>query len=357
MKEYVCIDKKDPKTEKLFLRLPSLLYKNDSPQDIKTERALLKGTHPLSLDVNVFPFVVIDRAGNPVCRCLLTYYPNDPVAYVGFFEAFNEAEAVTELFAAVEKKALSDEKKELLGPFNTSIYIGYRFKANYFDRTYTSEPYNKDYYTALWERLGFSVRDRYVSNQVRRVEKEDVDPLLGKLYERFILRGYDFTSPTKKSFKKCMRDVHCAMMRLYTDFSGFKPITEEQFLKLFLPLRRVLNLDMVKLAYKDGELRAFAIAIPNYRYLARGRLTLGKLIRIMRIKRKPDEYVVLYMGADPFAFGLGGALAHSLRNSFYESGCTSIGALIKEGQVTGEMYNSLYTDKFEYVLLSKKING
>ena len=356
MKDYKCIDKNDERTKRLFLSLPSRLYGDDCPQDKKTEKELLESKHPLSADVEVFPFVVTDSTEKALCRCMLTYYEGDSTAYVGFFEAYNDADAVSELFRSVEKRAKADGKTDLLGPIDVSIYINYRFKANAFDKTYTSEPYNKDYYPELWEKCGFSVRDRYVSNQLRKIQAEDIDPRLKRLYERYSNRGYAFVSPTNRTFKSCLEDVYAAMMRLYTEFSGFKPITKEQFLELFLPLRRVLNFDMVKLVYdKNGAFCAFVVAIPNYRYLTRGKMTLRKLLKIMKVKRSPDEYVVLYMGAEPHAFGLGGALAHYLRNSFYELGCTSIGALIKEGQVTGEMYDCLYVDQFEYVLLSKVI--
>ena len=94
MEEYKCIDKRDKRTEKLFLRLPSLLYGEDSGQDTKAEKSLLRGKHPLSCDVEVCPFVVIGNNGDALCRCLLTYYPNDSVAYVGFFEADQNVDAV-----------------------------------------------------------------------------------------------------------------------------------------------------------------------------------------------------------------------------------------------------------------------
>lgn len=357
MKNYLCIDQSDRRTKPLFLGLPSRLYGEDCPQDLSTEKQLLNGKHPLSTDVEIFPFVVINPCGIALCRCLLTYYPHDPTAYVGFFEARPEIDAVRELFRRVEEKALSDGKTTLLGPIDVSIYINYRFKTNLFDRTYTSEPYNKDYYPDLWEKCGFSVRDRYVSNQLRKVNADDIDPRLQKIHDRYIARGYAFTSPTKQNFKQCLGDVYEAMMRLYSDFSGFKPISRSQYMKLFMPLEKALNFDMVKLVYQNGQLCAFSVAIPNYRYLTRGKRTLRKLLGIMRTKRAPDEYVVLYMGADRSVSGLGGSLAHCMRNAFYQLQCTSIGALIKEGQVTGQMYDSLYTDQFQYVLLCKEITA
>ena len=38
------------------------------------------------------------------------------------------------------------------------------------------------------------------------------------------------------------------------------------------------------------------------------------------------------------------------KNKLYQNKCTSIGALIHEGNITGELYKDLYTDKFKYEL-------
>lgn len=357
MEKYTCIEVKDKKTRKCFLALPSKLYGDDCPQDRKTEKLILEGRHPLSGDIEVTPFVTVDRQGDVLCRCLLTYYKDDPVAYVGFFEAYREEDAVRTLLGAVERKAIADGKKTLLGPIDASIYIGYRFKVDRFDTTYTGEPYNKDYYPALWAACGFCVRDRYVSNHMRKALPDEIDPRLQRMSDRYIARGYTFISPTRRNFKKCLGDVYESMMALYSSFSGFKPLTKAQYMTLFSPLERVLDLKLVKLAYKDGKLGAFAIALPNYRYLTRGKRTLGKLKKIMKTKKAPDEGVILYVGADKGVGGLGGAVAQQLRNALFEADCSSIGALIKEGNVTGEMYDYLQIDRFHYVLLSKDLTG
>lgn len=356
MNAYTCIEVADRRSVKQFLSLPSRLYEADCPQDRKTEQLLLTGKHPLSPDLQITPFLTVDSKGRAICRCLLTYYVNDPVAYVGFFEAFPDEDAVRLMMRTVEKRARLDGKTTLLGPIDASIYIGYRFKIDRFDTTYTGEPYNKPYYAALWESCGYRVRDRYVSNHMRKVLEEDIDPRLLRMHQRYIDRGYQFVSPTKANFRQCLADVYESMMELYSSFSGFKPLTKEQYLELFTPLEKVLNLDLVKLAYKDGKLMAFAIALPNYRYLTRGRPTLCKLLKILRTKKHPDEGVVLYVGASRSASGLGGAIAQQLRNALCEAGCSSIGALIKEGNVTDRMYESLQIDRFQYVLLTKELN-
>ena len=357
LKTYHCIEVKSAKHKKMFLDLPSRIYLDgDNPQNYKTEKQILNVTHPISSDIEVFPYLILDCENRPICRCLMTYYKDDPVAYVGFFESFHDAGAVKTMLLFVERKAKEDGKTKLLGPIDCSIYINYRFKIDRFDKTYTSEPYNKKYYKDLWEKAGFEVCDKYVSNQLRRVEKEDIDERLRKIYDRYEKKNYEFLSPTKELFDEYLSDVYDLMMKLYSNFSGFKMLTKEQFLTMYMPLQDVMNFDMVKLVYNaDAKLCAFCICLPNYGDLTLGKLTLSKIRKIKKIKKEPTEYVVLYLGADTDSIGLGGALIHYVRNLLYKNGCTSIGALIHEGNVTGRMYEDLYTDQFNYVLMSKSI--
>lgn len=353
MKQYTCIS--TDKAKALFLSLPRQIHGKNSWQDYKTEKAILENKHVLSCDMTTLPFVVVDNLSNEtVCRCLLTFYPNDSTAYVGFFEAKNNVTAVQELMRNVEEKARENGKTALIGPIDASIYINYRFKIKKFDKTYTSEPHNLPYYADLWRNCGFIDNIKYVSNQLRKVEKFDLDSRLEKIYERYINKGYVVKHPTNDTFEKCLMDIYQIMMDAYSGFAGFKHISEKQFLELYRPLKQVLNFDMVDLMYKDDKLHAFSVAIPNYGDLTRGKLTLSKILKIKKIKKNPQEYVLLYVGADKTP-GVGSALLHHVRNNLYKNQCTSITALIKDGNLTGKVYTNVYVDQFEYVLLEKKL--
>lgn len=352
---YKCYSGNSKTTQKLFLKLPKQLYtKEENPQDIKTEKQILNGTHVLSSEFQITP-IVLTKNDKPICRCLMTYYEGDSTAYIGFFEAENNINAVKEMFVYVERKAREDGKTKLYGPFDCSIFINYRFKANKFGSTYTSEPYNKSYYVDLWEKCGFVISDKYVSNQLRKVEEKDIDLRLDRIYNRFVSKGYTFVSPTNETFEKVLEEIYQSMMKVYTEFSGFKPISQKQFFALFGKLKYVLNYEMVKVAYKDEEMKAFCVSLPNYHHLTKGNMTIRKLLKMMKIKKKPDEYVILYAGADPSALGLGSAILHNIRNVLYENQCTSITALIKEGNLTGKLYEGVYVDQFTYVLLAKNL--
>lgn len=62
-----------------------IISKDELTQDYDTEYKLLHEKHTLSKYFNITPFVVIDKNSQmPVARCMLTYYPEDDVAYFGF---------------------------------------------------------------------------------------------------------------------------------------------------------------------------------------------------------------------------------------------------------------------------------
>lgn len=347
---------KDKKDIKLFLDFPSKIYSNqDNPQNYLCEKQLLNKTHILSNLFDFIPFLVLDDSGGVLCRCGVTIYPDDKTAYIGFFESINDVSAVKFLFQNIKRFVFGRGCKEMIGPVDASIYINYRFKTSHFNKTYTSEPYNKPYYVDLWEKCGFKIHEKYESNQLRQVKSTDIDERLERILHRYQDKNYAFTTPTDATFQKNLIDVYRLMMKTYINFPCFKHISEKQFLELYSKLSKIVNYDMIKLVYKDGILKAFCVCVPNYGFLTRGKITVNKLLKIKKIKNKPDEYVVLYVGADGSSAGLGGAVVHQIRNELFKNKCTSIGALIKEGNVTGEMYKDLYIDKYHYVLMKQEI--
>lgn len=349
---YQCYTENDKRTRKLFLKLPQRLYQSTVPQDLKTEKQILDGVHPLSKEFQVYPFVVT-KNDIPVCRSILSVYEEDDCGYVGFFEAEDDEQAVRYLFDAVCAKAKKLKKLTLIGPMDASIFIHYRFKLDHFDSTYTGEPVNLPYYPDLWESCGFQIKESYVSNQLRRVTASDLDARYERVYQRYIGKGYQFISPTRKTFSENFKDVYRLLMDLFAEFPGYKRIDEQQFLTLFGCLRAIVNDEMVRLVYKNDKLYAFCICVPNYGNLTLGKMTFSKMIQLLKIKKKPSEYVVMYVGASNAAPGLGCALIQDIRNRLYQNQCTAIGALIHEGKLTGKMYKELYIDQRRYALYQK----
>lgn len=339
-----------------FLALPKTLYPRERrTQDTKAEKAILNGTHPLSGEFTVRAYLAVDDGASPQGRCVLTYYPDDPAAYVGFFECVEDLDVCRALLSAAEAQARADGKEKLVGPLNASFWIGYRFKVENFDEHFTGEPDNLPYYADFWEACGFTVSERYYSNYLRSPTPEDPSEKWEKRLQRALDKGYELRSLERGKFDEALRDIYRMLVRLYAKFPAFKLISEEQFTALFGSLKYVVDYECVLLGYKDGELAGFFVCVPNYGTLVDGDLSLRDLPAILRIRRNCKEYVILYIGVDRKHLGLGGAFAQTIRQIGQNKGAGSIAALIHEGNSSGVFFRELTTHTARYVLLEKAL--
>lgn len=340
-----------------FLALPCKLYqKNDLTQDYDTEYKLLSENHILSKYFKCTPFVVIDKnAQIPVARCMLTYYPEDDVAYFGFFESIDDQKIVDLLLDTISEKAEKDGKVKLEGPVDASFWIKYRLKMNLFDKIpYTGEPYNKDYYYQLLTNYGFIVQNHYTSNIYPVIDAGYHNQKFQKRYEQFRDNGYEIKSPDKKNYQSIMEKVYELIMDLYSDFPAFKYIEKDDFMKLFSSYKYILDFDMVKIAFYKEKIVGFFISVPNYKNLPY-KLNVRNFFKILQIKHRPDEYVMLYVGVDRKHVGLGNAMSNIITMELKKKQVPSIGALVRDGKITQSYASELIQDRYEYVLLEKKL--
>jgi len=331
---------------KKFLSLPQSLYKkHELTQDKKSEHQILSGQHVLSHCFEVKGFLV-EKDGDVVSRCILTLYEGDVNAYVGFFESINDIDAADCLFKKVIEEVKLSGRDKIIGPVNCSIWLGYRFKTDHFEEMYTGEPYNKSYYMDLWESAGFTVQQRYYSNKLRTPQDRDDNKKCKNRLDYVIKEGIQVRNTNKRIFMQDLSDIYSLLIRVYSNFPGFKYIDENQFVSLFKKLKYILNDKAVFLGYKNNQLAGFLVCVPNY----------GNIKSIFDLLKKPKEYVMLYMGADKDAYGLGGAFSELAYAFLKRHQYKCITALILEGNVSGTFYKNLVEDTCYYVLMKKKLS-
>ena len=347
---------KDKNYIEKFLELPRRLYsKREIMQQPDEEKKILEGTHILSHYFTVYPLLVLNERDIPVSRAVLTVYPGDADAYLGFFESENDDEAVSLLITEAEKIAKSNNCTKITGPIDASFWIRYRFKVNCFDSSYTGEPYNKEYYAALWQKAGFEIMERYYSNHYRKVEPSDQNSLFAERLVRKQKEGYRIESPSGETFDKTLLEVYELLIELYQSFPAYKRISQEEFVSLYSYLKLLIRYSMVKMAYYQGKAVGFFISIPDYKNAVYGKLTLLDYLRILRIHAKPKSYVMLYMGIDASHHGLGKAMAESIKEELQIAGVPSVGALIRHGNNNKGYFRELIDYEYEYVLLRKEL--
>ena len=151
-----------------------------------------------------------------------------------------------------------------------------------------------------------------------------------------------------------MEEVYYLITDLYSDFPVFKDVKKEDFLEVFKSFKKIINMDMVRMAYFKGEPVGFYISVPNYNNLVY-HLNAVNIAKILKLRKKPKDYVMLYMGVAKGHTGLGKALVYSIMLELMESGLPSIGALARDGKINAKYAEDKIDSQYEYVLLERKI--
>lgn len=339
-----------------FLELPGRLYKKrEIMQQPEEERRILEGTHVLSHYFTVYPLLVLDERGTAVSRAVLTVYPGDPKACLGFFESEDCTEAVKLLFEKAEAVAGACGCTKIIGPVDASFWIRYRFKNSCFEHSYTGEPYNRDYYVRLWQEAGYEITGRYYSNHYRIVRRSFRDPVFSSRLCQKLKEGYEIKSPSGKTFDRTLKEVYGLLIELYRSFPVYKPVSQEEFISLYSYLKPLIRYSMVKMAYYQGKPVGFFISIPDYGNTVYGKLSPVDYVRILLTRARPRSYVMLYMGVDASHRGLGKAMAEAIKEELQAAGVPSVGALIRQGNVNRDYFRELVDYEYEYVLLSREL--
>ena len=347
--------KGEEKYIKDFLRLPLKLYsKENLMEDRNNTLKILKEEHVLSKYFKVYKFVAYkDEVISG--RFILTIYPNDETCYIGFYECVDNDDVSKALFDKAYESCKKLGLKKLLGPVDCSFWIKYRLKINKFDeRPYTGEPYNKDYYKKQFENNGFIQCEHYTSQVYKVLDGNFKDEKFEEHFKEFKDKGYKFVKPSKKDFPKIIVECYKLIMELYSDFPIFKYLSQEDFVSNFNGLSQIGNMELVRMAYYNEKPVGFYISIPNYNNLVCN-VNLWKLLKILKIKKKPNDYVMLYMGVDKEHRGLGKALSKSIADELNELKKPSIGALARDGKINQNYAQELIESRYEYILLERNV--
>ncbi len=333
-----------------FIRFPQMLYPKDNMESAEETKALLEEKHPLSKYFKLYKFLIYQDK-KVVGRFAITVYPEDDTAYLGFFECVKDSHVAKLIFDTARAFAKDNQFKKIVGPVDASFWMKYRLKINMFDQLpYTGEPYNKDYYYQMFLDNHYKVIEHYTSNVYQTINEDYENEKYSGRYQEFLKQGYEIKSPNMNDFEKDLKEVYRLLTKLYSDFPIYKPLSEKDFVDTFQHYQKVMNPEMIKFAYYQNQMVGFYISIPNYHNMVY-HLNLVNLIKVLKLKKKPKGYVMLYMGVDEAHRGLGKAIVYSIMLELQHSKLPSIGALARDGKITQNYVEELINNRYEYVLL------
>lgn len=318
-----------------FIKLYHKLYhKRENMQNDIELKQILTNSHVLSKYFLLHKFCIYEGK-KIVGRFAITVYEGDDKGYFGFFECINDLKVARFLFDNASKYAKSMGLVKLVGPVDASFWLKYRLKINKFDRSpYTGEPFNKNYYHKLFCDNGFEVCEHYTSSVYNALENDFDNEKYSSRYHQFLGKGYEIKSPTFDEWDDVISVIYDLISRLYSDFPIYKQLSREDFCKHFDSYKLIVNFDMVKMAYYEDKAVGFFISIPNFSNAVFHTKNILNLFKILKIRKSPKEYVMLYMGVDYEHKGLGKAIVQAILDELKRNNLPSIGALQRDGKVT-----------------------
>ena len=202
--------------------------------------------------------------------------------FFGFFEAFDDQNAVRCLFAEVEKYCSENGIKRLEGPFNPNLYSALGMLSNSFDSPPTFfQTYNPEYYHSLLFENGFRVlkilHTRINEDSSGYMNKHFCKPLELKSRE-YIVRNFD-----KKNTERDLEHLRNIYNDAFSENWHFTQVSREEYLFVSKHLSVVTPPELIKFVECKGE----AVAAVQFA------LDINPLLRKFKGKRNPARYLEL----------------------------------------------------------------
>jgi hypothetical protein len=302
------IEVKDGTTEKDFLEVPRIIYKNDKnwiphlKQDIQKVFDPIKNKKMFDNGV-VTRWILKDDNGNLIGRNAafvnnkLANTFKQPTGGIGFFECIDNQEAADLLFTTAVDWLKAKGMDAMDGPINFGEKDQFwgLLTDNFTDMSSYGMNYNLPYYQALFENFGFKTyyeqfvykRDLHVPAQpifVRKYNQMQKDP------------KYSITNIRGKSLSQVAKDFREVYNGGWIDHDNFKPMTEETAQKIMKTMKPVIDRDIIIFVYYDNKPIAFYVNLPElneiFQYVNGDLNWIGKLKFLYHKWKKTPEMMV-----------------------------------------------------------------
>ncbi len=192
----------------------------------------------------------------------------EPAIFFGYFESIDNAEASAALFDGLRQWARSLGVSQIYGPINFTTFGQYRIRLDHFNSPpFPGEPFSPDYYPALLQANGMSLRYRYAtrinrdtSTLLPAVEKYYA-PLRDKVYQQFRIDSID-----GDFWRAHLQQIYPLVDSIFAnnfayssiDFDTFARLCGEPFAKRLCPHSSVAAFD------GNNRLAGFFLCFPDY---------------------------------------------------------------------------------------------
>jgi Acetyltransferase (GNAT) family len=308
------IEVNDKKTIREFLKVPKIIYKDDSvwvcPLDRETKSVFNPKENSFFTHGEAARWVTKDELGNLTGRVAAFVNKNKAFTYqqptggMGFFECIDNRETAYLLFDTCRDWLKARGMQAMDGPINFGENdVNWGLLIDGFTHPGLGMNYNPPYYRNLFESYGFNFYFEQVSNHL---------DITGPFPERFLkiadwVRNkpeYRFRHFTYKDAPKFIRDLKEIYDSAWAFHENFTPMEEKMLLKTLKKSRSFLEEEMIWFVYHQEEPVAFLIMFPDVNQILKhlnGKLHLWNQLKFLYLKSRKTmtRARVVIMGVKP----------------------------------------------------------
>ncbi|NLI17156.1 MAG: N-acetyltransferase [candidate division Zixibacteria bacterium] len=256
-----------------FIKVPFNIYRGDKywvPQLISESRKIFdRNINPFFLHSQARFFVAYQNK-KPIARIAgiinnrHNQTHNEKIGFFGFFECPNDSGLAKELFDSAASYLKAAGLTAMRGPANYSSNDDWGFLAEGFDRSPVFQmPYNPPYYLELAENYGFTkckdLLAYWIDNTIPLPEKAIKIAETIRKKENILVRRVDL-----KQIERELRYVRQIYNAAWSKNWGFVPLTEEELMHTANDLRKILDPNLVFLAFVHDEPAGMSLSMPDY---------------------------------------------------------------------------------------------
>ena len=303
-----------------FIRFPWSLYRDRYPDPywvpplLSSERALLDKRRCPFFEHGDAHYLLAERDGRPVGRIaaiandLHVEFHQEPVGFFGFFESIHDREVASALVQAAGDWVRRRGLPVMRGPMNFSTNESCGLLIDGFEEPPTvMMTHNPPWYADLLAAAGMTPTHELLSYRLEAdsTRSERIFKIAEKARKR---AGIEFRPINMKRFAQDVALVKEVYNDAWERNWGFVPMTDAEIDHMAKDLKPVVDSDLVLLAFINGELVGFSLALPDINQVLHrmnGRLFPLGFLTLMRGLKKITHARIMALGVKKRYQGIG----------------------------------------------------
>ena len=304
-----------------WIRFPSSIYGPESawvpPLYSDLRRILDRRRNPFFRHGKALPLLAVDGASDaPLGRILVHVFDRHNVlhrertVFFGFPELVDRADVATALVRAAARQAAAWGGETLRGPFNMTAMQEMGVLTDGFDAAPAVDMvYTAPHVVARLTEAGLRPTFPATTYRLADVSQLSSGALLRQRHRALLADpAWRFRAADGKHLNRELETLRELLNASFAQNPHFVPITRDEFEFQIGPFRRLLDLELCRVAERDGVPVGFVVAAPDFNPLLkrmRGRSGPREVLGFLLNRRRVRDVSLIIMGVHPAYQGVG----------------------------------------------------